>query len=225
MRLSCFAKVSLAIACVSLGSVFIPAGVRGQQPPVSELVKVSGEAISVHQCIQPTDENRQLKLSTLRFHVHIKNVSTKPLIIYRYDPAVFDARLSRTLADIEKAEFHFKERPPFHSVPPRNFEEAQPTNEFRVLQPNESFTYESPESLTFGGTQSFDTGINKFEGDFFLQLKAATWIWETEKAEKLQQRWTRIGSFFYSDVTIEPFPFTVPKTGATTPRCDTLSVK
>lgn len=220
--------VALLIAC--LYAISASTNVRGQQGGEkslnSEFVRVTGEAIGLQQCIRPIDETRRQVQSTLQFRLRLTNVSSQPLIIYRYDPAVFDSRLSRTLAGIQDAQFQFAERPPFRCcVSPRSFEEIEPTNEFRVLQPKESFTYESPESLTFLATESVDSGSKRFEGDYFLQLKAATWIWEVEKAEKLQQRWTRLGNFFYNDVTSEPFPITITKPGATIARCDTLSVK
>ncbi|HET9478827.1 MAG TPA: hypothetical protein VFO72_05760 [Pyrinomonadaceae bacterium] len=212
--------LALLIACM-----FGPAAVRSQEPTAFELVKLSVEAMGVQQCIQIIDENREQVWSTVQVRFRITNVSKHPLIIYRYSPAMYDARLSRTLADMPARKFQFAERPSLSHVPPRNFDEAQSTNEFRILQSNESFAYNPPDVLKFGSNELEDPDRRLFEGDYFLQVKVATWVWEAEKAEKLQLRWAGFGKFFYDDVTSEPFPITIPKPGATTPRCDTLSVK
>lgn len=208
-----------------IASMFGPAGLRAQEPTVSELVKLSVEAIGVQQCIQIIDENRQEEWSTVQLRLRITNVSKRPLIVYRYSPAIYDARLGKTLADMPNRKFHFEERPSPSHVPRRDFDDAQPTNEFRVLQPNESFTYESPQPLAIGSEELVDPDKTLFEGDYFLQVKVATWFWEVDKAERLQQRWAPFGKFFYNDVTSEPFPITIPKLGATTARCDPPRVK
>ena len=211
-----FKIVALLIACVSFGAMLVPPAVcaqeRGDKPQASDLAKVTGEALGYeHKCIQVIDDNRQAIHSTLTFRLRITNVSRRPLIIYRNAPASFDARLGTSLADMPNRKFRFEQRPAIPHVTPRDFEEAAPTNEFRLLQPNESFAYE-PQVMSFSG-ETLD--------GLFLQLKAATWIWEVEKAEKLRQRWASYGEFFYQDVTVEPFQFTINKSGAATPRCNT----
>ncbi|HEX5888214.1 MAG TPA: hypothetical protein VFY61_05905 [Pyrinomonadaceae bacterium] len=215
--------VALLIACTGFGTLFAPPAVRAQQRDEKQaLVKVSAEVISVRQCINSIDDQRQTTLTELLLRLIITNVNSRPLIIYRYDPAAFDARLSRSLADMPNSTFHFKERPALALTPPaRNFHEPDPTNDFRILQPNESFTYAAPESVIFLSTESPSSKKHVFEGEMFLQLKAQTWYWEVEKAEQLRQRWARYGEFFYQDVTVEPFRFTINKSGADTPRCNT----
>lgn len=212
--------IALLIACAIFGAVFAPSTIRAQErEEKQQLVKISGEPINVRQCVQPV-KDYQTRTSELLFRLRITNVSSRPVIVYRYVPAPFDARLGRTLADIQKRTFHFKERPtPAHAPPQRNFDEAAPTNEFRILQSNESFAYEAPTSAVF--LESPDPQPPGFEGEFFVQLKAQTWVWEVEKAERLRQRWASYGEFFYQDVTVEPFKFTINKSGAATPRCDT----
>lgn len=216
--------VALIITCASVGLVFGVSNMRAQQPAEkSARVRIAGETISVQQCLQPLGENRQEERSKLLYRLGITNISDRPIIIYRYPPKAYDARLSRTLADMPNRKFHFEKRPSFTPAPTRNFNDPEPTNEsFRVLQPNQSFTYEFPESLELSSTESPDPEKNQLEGQYFLQLKVATWVSEIEKAEKLQQRWAKYGDFVYQDVIAEPFPFTVPKPGVTTARCDSL---
>lgn len=201
--------IALLIACASFGAPALRAQERDDK---TELVKVSGEAMRYeHTCLQVIDENRQAIHSTLTFRLSITNVSRRPLIIYRYSPASFDSRLGTSVADMPNRKFRFEKRPAIPNVPPRNFEGAVPSSEFRLLQPNESFSYE-PHVIIFSG-ESLD--------GLYLQLKAATWIWEVEKAEQLRQRWAPFGELFYQDVTVEPFQLTLNKSGAATPRCNT----
>ncbi|HXQ70388.1 MAG TPA: hypothetical protein VN844_07875 [Pyrinomonadaceae bacterium] len=211
---------------VALLIAFIPVlnqpAVGAQQR--QDLVRITGETTSVRQCIQQLDENRQEEQAELHFRLSITNLSNRPLIIYRYAPAPFDVRLSRTLAGIPHGKFHYGQRPAF-SHPPRDFAPAELATLFRVLPPNSSLTYEDPQSLKMSSTELIEANTNLLEGQSYIQLKLATWVWEIEKAEKLQQLWARYGDFFYQDVTTEPFPFTINKPGAATPRCDTLSIK
>ena len=209
--------IALLIACASFGAVFAQPPVRPQErdnkQQVSELVKVTGEAVNYkHECIQVVNENRQAIHSRLSFRLRLTNVSTRPLIIYRHAPALFDSRLGASLADMPNRKFNFEQRPALPHLMPRDFQEATPTNEFRILRPNESWVYED-QVMTFSG-ESLD--------GFFLQLKAATWLWEVEKAEQLRERWSRYGDLFYQDVTVEPFALTINKPSAATPRCGTL---
>lgn len=207
---------------VALLIAFIPVlnqpAVGAQQR--QDLVRITGETTSVRQCIKQLDENRQEDLAELQVRFHITNLSNRPLILYRYAPSPFDVRLSQTLAGIPYGKFHYEQRPAF-SHPPRDFAAAEFTTLFRVLPPNSSLTYEDRQSLKMSSTELIEADTNLLEGQCYIQLKLATWVWEVEKAEKLQQRWARYGDFFYEDVTTEPFPFTINKPGAATPRCNT----
>lgn len=201
--------IALLIACAIFGAPALRAQERDDK---TEPVKISGEALRYeHTCLQVIDENRQAIHSTLTFRVRITNVSRRSLIIYRYGPAYFDSRLGTSVADMPNRKFRFEQRPAIPNAPSRTFEEAAPTNEFRLLQPNDSFTYD-PQVISFSG-ESLD--------GLYLQLKATTWFWEVEKAEQLRQRWARYGELFYQDVTVEPIQLTLNKSGAATPRCNT----
>jgi hypothetical protein len=208
--------IALLIACVIFGAVFAAKAVRAQSEnntQASELVKVTGEAVNFkHDCIQVVNENRQAIHSSLTFRLRITNVSSRPLIIYRHAPVLWDSRLSATLAVMPNAKFRFAQRPALPNAPPRDFEEAAPTREFRILQPNEFWVYED-QVMIFSG-ESLNGA--------FLQLKAATWLWEVASAEQLRERWASYGDLFYQDVTVEPFALTITKPGAATPRCGTL---
>ena len=214
------AIVVLAIACANLWPTFASG---------PELVKISAETVGVEQCIQPIDADSNEERSRLRLRFSVTNVSNQVLIILRHTPGMFDGKLSRTLADLPVRKFVFNERPKLNSAPPYNLDAvAAPTKEFRILQPGESFTYE-PADLVFSATVSSlhpgnGTGP-RLEGDYVLQLKLATWFWETEKAEVVQQRWAPYGRLLYSDLASEPIPIKIPKPGDTTPPCNTVSLK
>lgn len=94
---------------VALLIPFIPMlnqpAVGAQQRP--DLVRITGETTSVRQCIQQLDENGQEEQAELQIRFHITNLSNRPLIIYRYAPASFDVRLSKTLAGITTEPFPF----------------------------------------------------------------------------------------------------------------------
>ena len=163
-----FALVVFAIACANLW----PVSASGP-----ELVKISAETVGVEQCIQPIDSDRNEERSKLRLRFNVTNVSDQVLIILRHTPGMFDGRLSRTLADLPARKFVFNERPKLNSPPPDNLEGvAAPTNDFRVLQPGESFTYE-PADLVFSAiVSSRHSDKPRLAGDYILQLKLATWF-------------------------------------------------
>ena len=209
-------------ACAACGVMFAPTTVRMQQRDEKPaVVRISGQAISIRQCIKPLDEKRQQEVSELSYRLKLTNISSRPIIIYRYTPNAYDARLSTTLAGIQHAKFHFDERPSFSPMPTRTFQDPEPGNQsFRVLVPNQSYTYEYPEIVTFLPTELIDADKKVFVGEFFIQLKVTTWLSTTEEAEKLQHRWAKYGQFFYQDVTTEPFSFTVEKAGPATARCN-----
>jgi hypothetical protein len=216
-RSTYFAIVVFTIGCANLWPV---------SASVPELVKISGQSIGVEQCTQPIDDDRQEERSKLRLSFTVTNVSDQLLIIYKVVPGMFDGRLSRTPADLPVRKFQFDERPKFNCAPPYKLDDdAAPTNEFRILQPNESFTYGPADLLFSATTSSLYSDTPRLEGDYTLQLKLATWFWETEKAELLQQRWAPYGRLVYSDVVAEPIAITIPKTSAKTPRCDTVLLK
>jgi hypothetical protein len=212
--------VTLMIACAAFGAMFVPTAVRTQQSaekPVT--VRITAQTVSVRQCIEPVDNESQREVSELLYRLTTTNLSGRPIIIYRYSPKAYDVRLSKTSAAITHGKFQYVTRPSFAmKLSPKFFDPDAPSL-FRVLQPNQSFTYEHPELLTFLPVELIDTDKKEFEGQFFIQLKVATWYGEASEAEKVQQRWANYGDFLYQDVTTEPFPFTIEKAGATTPRC------
>ena len=214
--------VALFVACALFGAMLAPTTARSQQSdPTPTVVKIEGQTIKIRQCIKPLDEHRQQEVSELMYGQKITNLSSRPIIVYRYAPQPYDVRLSRTLEGIQKAKFQMKERPAVSPKPARDFPEPDPSNQFfRVLQPFQSFNYEYPEIVTFLPTELIDGEKKLLVGEFYIQLKVATWLAGTDEAEKLRQRWARHGEFFYHDVITEPFPFTVEKVGANTPRCN-----
>lgn len=213
-RSSYVAIVVLAIACANLW----PVSASGP-----ELVKLYAESLGVQQCIQSKDEYSQDERSKLRIRFTIKNVSDQPLIIYRQAPAAFDLRIVRRESDFSKVPFKFDQRPTFNCAPPLKFEPDVPGNEFQILQPNESLTHE-PAPLVFADTTSSERK-RRLEGDYFVKLRVATWYWDVWKAEILEQRWINSGRLFYSELVTEPIAINIPKPDATTPRCDTVSLK
>ena len=214
--------VALFVVCAVFGALLAPTTARTQQSNATPaVVKIEGQTITIRQCIKPLDENRQQEVSELMYGQKITNLSNRPIIVYRYAPQPYDVRLSTTLEGIQKAKFQMKERPGVSPKHAREFPEPDPTNQFfRVLQPFQSFLYEYPEILTFLPTELIDGDKKLLVGQFYIQLKVATWLAGTDEAEKLRQRWARHGEFFYHDVITEPFPFTVEKVGANTPRCN-----
>ena len=58
-----------------------------------------------------------------------------------------------------------------------------------------------------------------------MKLRVATWYWDVWKAEILEQRWAGYGRLFYSHLVTEPIAINIPKPDATTPICDTVSLK
>ena len=213
-RSSYFVVVVLAIACANLWPV------SASNP---ELVKLSAENRGVQQCIQLKDDQSQEERSKLRIRFTITNVSDQPLIIYRLAPSVFDLRIVRREIDFPKVPFNFDHRPTFNCAPILNFEAVAPGNDFQVLQPNESITHE-PEPLLFSDTTSSERK-RRLEGNYFVQLRVATWYWDVWKAEILEQRWIGNGRLFYANLVTEPIAINIPKPDATTPRCDTVSLK
>ena len=209
-----FAIVVLAIACANLW----PVSASGP-----ELVKLSAENLGVQQCIQPKDDQSQEERSKLRIRFTITNVSDQPLIIYRQAPSAFDLRIVKREIDFPRVAFNFDQGPTFNCAPPLNFEAAAPGNDFQVLQPNESLSHE-PAGLLFADTTSSERK-RRLEGDYFVKLRVATWYWDVWKAEILEQRWIGNGRLFYSDLVTEPIAINIPKPDATTPRCDTVSLK
>ena len=211
---SYFAIVVFAIACANLW----PVSASGP-----ELVKLSAENLGVEQCVQPWNEYRLDERSKVRIRLTITNVSDQPLIIYREAPAIFDMRIVRREIDFPKVPFNFDLRPTFNCPPPLKFEPDVPGSEFQILQPNESLTHE-PAPLRFDNSTASERKI-RFEGDYFVKLRVATWYWDVWKAEILEQRWINSGRLFYSELVTEPIAITIPKPSATTPRCDTVTLK
>jgi hypothetical protein len=209
-----FAVVVLAIACTNLW----PVSASGP-----ELVKLSTESLGVQQCIQPKDEYSQDERSKLRIRFTLTNVSDQPLIIYSRAPSAFDLRIVRREIDFAKVPFKYEQRPTFNCPPPLKFETINPGDDFQILQPNESLTHE-PAALEFFDTTSVERK-RRLEGDYFVKLRVATWYWDVWKAEILEQRWSGAGRLFYSELETEPIAITIPKPGATTPRCDTVLLK
>jgi len=119
--------------------------------------------------------------------------------------------------------FKYEERPTFNCAPPLNFDAATPGRDFQILQPNESLTHE-PAAMEFADTTSAKRK-RRLEGDYFVKFRVATWYWDVWKAEILEQRWIGNGRLFYSELETEPIAINIPKPDATTPRCDTVSLK
>jgi hypothetical protein len=213
-RSSYFAIVLLAIACTN----FWPVSASGP-----ELVKLSTESLGVQQCIQPRGDNSQDERTKLRIRYTITNVSDQPLIIYRYAPAVFDLRIVKREIDFPKVPFNFEQGPTFNCAPPLKFESVNPGEDFKILQPNETHTYE-PLGPHFADTVSPE-GKRRLEGDYFVKLRVATWYWDVWKAEMLEQRWLPLGRLLYSELVTEPIAINIPKPGPATPRCDTVPLK
>ena len=214
--------VALIIACAGFGAMFAPATARlKQSDEKQQVVKISGQTIRIRQCIEPVDGNRQREVSELLYGQRITNISGRPIVIYRYPPKAYDVRLSTALEGIEKAKFKSEKRPTFANTPAHFIDPDSPNKPYGVLQPGQSFNYEYPEALTFLPVELINTDKKILVGEFFIQLKVATWLGTPQDAEKVQRRWSQYGEFFYQDVITEPFPFTIEKVGATTPRCDT----
>lgn len=212
--------VTLTLVCAVFGAMFAPTTAQPQQSDEKPaVVKIEGQTIRIRQCVKPLDQNRQQEVSELLYGQKITNLSSRPIIIYRYAPAPYDVRLSDTLEGVQKRKFQQKERPALPSTP-RRFDADAPDKSFRVLQPFQSFNYEYPQSVTFLPVELIDTEKKLLMGEFFIQLKVATWGSTTEEAQKLQQRWAQYGDFFYQDVITEPFPVTFEKVGPKTPRCN-----
>jgi hypothetical protein len=212
--------VTLTFVCAVFGAMFAPTTVQPQQSDEKPaVVKIEGQTIRIRQCVKPLDENRQQEVAELMYGQKITNLSSRPIIIYRYAPAAYDVRLSDTLEGVQERKFQQKERPAPPS-PPRHFDADSPDKSFRVLQPYQSFNYEYPQGLTFLPAELIDTEKRMLVGEFFIQLKVRTWGSTTEEAQTLQQRWAQYGDFFYHDVITEPFPVTFEKVGPTTARCN-----
>jgi hypothetical protein len=209
-----FAIIVAAIACANSWRV------SASGP---EFVKITTENLGVQQCIQSIDEYSQDERSKLRLRFTITNVSDQPLIIYRRAPSAFDLRIVKREIDFPKVPFKYEERPTFNCAPPLNFDAATPGNDFQILQPNESLTHE-PAAMEFANTTSAKRK-RRLEGDYFVKFRVATWYWDVWKAEILEQRWIGNGRLFYSELETEPIAITIPKPDATTPRCDTVSLK
>ena len=209
-----FAVVVLAIASTYLW----PVSASGP-----ELVKLSTENLGVQQCIQRKDEYSQDERTKVRIRFTITNVSDQPLIIYREAPSIFDLRIVRREIDFPKVPFNYEQRPTFNCAPTLKFETITPGDDFQILQPNESLTHEPP-AFEFVDTTSVERK-RRLEGDYFLKFRVATWYWDVWKAEILEQRWIGAGRLFYSELVTEPIAITIPKPDATTPRCDTVSLK
>ena len=216
--------VTFIIACAGFGAMFAPAKARVKQSDEKPaMVKISCQTIRIRQCIERVDGNTQREVSELLYAQKITNVSGRPIVIYRYPPKAYDVRLSTTMEGIEKGKFKLENRPTFAPTPAHFIDPDSPNKPYGVLLPSQSFNYEYPETVTFLPVELIDTDNKGFVGEFFIQLKVATWVATPPDAEKVQRRWSQYGEFFYQDVITEPFPFTIEKAGATTPRCDTQS--
>ena len=222
--------LGLLIAYASLEPQFAPAGVRGQQRDekrkASETVKLSADIIDRRQCIQVLGDGARDELLRLQLRFRITNVSADPIIIHRYAHGVFNVRLGKTPAELRAEHFVYDARStfmPLSRISTRDFNEVSLTDEFRVLKPKESFEYEYPENVDITVVESTTGSQTLPAGEYYLQTKVATWMWEVEKAQRLQQQWAKHGQFFYSNVTSEPIALRVDRAGTTTARCDSLS--
>ena len=201
---------------------------RSEKQKVSQTVKLTAEIIGRQQCIQVLGDGSRDELLRLKLRYRITNVSSEPVVIHGYSHAAFNVRLSRTAAEMLANNFVYDARSTFmrpSRVWMREFNEPAPSDEFRVLKPNESFEYQYPENVDITVSDSTDASENLPAGEYFLQTRVATWMWENEIAERLQQQWSKYGYFFYYHVASEPIALAIDKSGTATAHCDTESIK
>lgn len=219
----------LLLQCASFGAPdFAGSGVStsiGMQLPdrnrkVSETVQLSALIASQQYCFQPVDNRRLDETLRLKLRLRVTNVSDETLVIHRYGHAVFNVRLSETLAKARAKNYAYETHATLmRSLEQRQFDDAAPTNEFRVLRPNESFEYEYPEQIDITVQDGLQPEQNLNSGNYFLQVKTQTWAWETKKAAELQRRWARYGYFWFYDITSLPLPLRIEKPPSITSVC------
>jgi hypothetical protein len=160
-------------------------------------------------CSQVIDERTREERLSLVLRLRVTNTSGETVILHRYGQAIFNVRLAKTSGDIRSRNYVYDVRSTLMRPAVAlsdEFQESEPTDKFRILQANDSFEYELPDPVSITITPAVEPSKKLVNGNYFLQVKAQTWPWDTQKAEALRQRWASRGRLWYYDLVSLPLP-------------------
>lgn len=195
---------------------------RNEKRKVSETVQLTTKIVSQQYCAQVIEPQHQETQLMLWLKLTLKNVSNESLIVPRYANNIYNVFLSRSLAQAQAKRYVYDAHYSFmrlDSFTRREFTEAAPTDEFIILMPGEFHEYEYKSGIDISLTNLDEPPRNLRPGDYFLEVKIATWQWRVEQLEELQQRWASYGYLWGYDVKSLPMPIRVEKQSSPPPIC------